>query len=211
MSKQKRQGPRVEKTPGAAFVRPDEPAEVASDPTNFNLRKWYTRGKARVVKYVEVYMAAGLEADIRELDAKIVATRGGIIDERLAGGTVSEDDRLVAMAREVEALRAEMAESRIVFKFRALDPGEFEAIKTSLGEKAEDDAALGYAMFAAQCIEPAGLSGGDFAELAEHLGEGYFGQTIIRTATAANAGESVSVPFSLNASEVLRTRGSSQN
>ena len=201
MSKQK-------SAPGAAF-QPSEPDPVASDPTRFNLRKWYARGKTRVVKYVEVYLAAGLEADIRELDSQIVATKGGVLDERLAGGTVSEDARLVALAQEVEALRAEMAESKVVFKFRGLDPGEFDKIKESLGEDADDDEKVGYAMFAAQCLEPAGMTGEDFAEMAEHLGEGYFGQTIIRTATAANSGMSVDVPFSLNASEVLRTRASS--
>ena len=197
--------------PGSAFTpEPSEP-DAASDPTRFKLRKWYSRGKARVVKYVEVYLAAGLEADIRELDAQIVSTKSGILDDRLSGGGVSNDSRLVEMAQEVERLRAEMAESKVVFKFRGLDPGEFDKIKEDLGDLADDDEQIGYAMFAAQCIEPVGMTGSDFEELAQHLGEGYFGQTIIRTATSANSGTSVDVPFSLNASEVLRTRASSQS
>jgi hypothetical protein len=113
------------------------------------------------------------------------------------------------MAEQVEALRAEMAESRVVFKFRSLDPGEFDKIHATAGGDEAAPEKIAYAVFAAQCVQPAGLSADDFEAMAEALGEGYFTNTIVRAAIAARDGGGVDVPFSLNASEVLRTRASS--
>lgn len=191
---------------GSAFTKADaESDEPKMDPTKFDLQRWIAKGKARVVKYVEVYMAAGLEADIRELDAQIVHEKASPADDRLAGG----DNRLVELAEQVESLRAEMAESRVVFKFRSLDPGEFDKIHAAAGGDDVPAEKIGYAIFAAQCVQPTGLTAEDFESLADALGEGYFTNTLVRAAIAARDGGSVDVPFSLNASEVLRTRASS--
>lgn len=192
------------KKTGEAFTKPEP--EITP---RMNLRRWLDKGNARVVKYVEVYLAAGLEADIREMDAEIARLRGA----NLGVEQTSENEaRLRSMAQQVEDWRAEMNDSRVVFKFRGIDGSEVEAIRAAapVGEDGKpDQSAMGFALFAKQCLAPEGLTAEDFADLHAALGDGYFDQTIVRTAIAARDGVSIDVPFSFAASEILRTRASS--
>lgn len=165
--------------------------------TTFNLQRWIARGHARVVKYVEVYLAAGLEADIRDLDAQIVQAK--------ARGESNES--LVPLAEQVEALRAEMTESKTVFKFTAVSSQMLRDLTALVDDDDTDE--LGMRIMAAQCLEPPGLTWEDMRDLQDAIGEGYFMNTIIRTAVAARDGGSIDVPFSLSASAILQARVSS--
>lgn len=194
---------------GKAFVKADGVEAVAPVSGVMNLRKWLAKGNARVIKRVEVCLAAGLEAEIRDLDAAIVAAKGakiGLVDERLA--TVGPDLR--GMAERAEALRAEMQESMTVFKFVGLKADRFEAIRaeSSKGEDGEPNGEeVGYRILAAQCIEPAGMTWEDMKALADAIGDEAFINKIHRTAQAASAGV-VDIPFSSAASAILATRES---
>ncbi len=192
----------------SAFVKPPEPDEDA----RMNVRKWLRKGHARIVKRVEVYLAAGLQPDIEELDAQIQQARNAAPanDERLS--SVGPD--LADMAARVEALRADMEASKTVFRFQAIDAAKVEEIvaDTPKGKGDEPEPrALTFALLEYQCVEPKGMTREDFEELLNGLGEGYFNRTLLATAIAARDGANVSVPFSFVASEILRTRASSAN
>lgn len=188
---------------GDAFTKESEPTD---DPKTFDLNRWLKRGAVRPVKMVEVYLAAGLEAEIRELDAQIARAKGNALDDRL--GTVSP---LLDLAQKREALAAEMEESRVVFKFRGLGVGDVEKIQDELGGDKADPTEVTYAIMASQCIAPSGLGAEDFKALSAEMGEQWFTETLLRAAMASSKGSDITVPFSFSASEILRTNASSES
>lgn len=202
----------MSKSNGSAFVKDDGVEAVSPVTGAMNLRKWLDKGKARVIKRVEVCLAAANEAEIRDLDAQITAAQGkrlGVIDDRLA----SAGPDLHALAERVEELRTEMRESMTVFKFTGLKAGQVLACRdaASVGEDGEPDGEeVGLRILAAQCVEPTGLTWEDFRTLGEAIGDEPFVEKIYRTARAAMSGV-VDIPFSLAASQILSTPRSSES
>lgn len=172
------------------------PSTPDTTPEAFDVRKW-RRGAALVTRSVEVYGRPDLLGVIEALDAEIVRAQAAEFD----------DDRPLAkshardLAEQREAVAREMAESVQVFRFRGLRPGELEAINA---ENPSDDDTISdrdYKVWAAQCVEPKGLTWEDFKALhrgddeSEGLGA-YFLQTIARTANLASQAGGIDVPFS---------------
>lgn len=191
----------MSKSKGDAFAKA-EPAP-ARDPLGdfrMNLRKWRDKGTARVVKYAEVFLAPGLQAEIDALDAEIV---------RLG----TDNPESVPLAEQAEALREEMQSSRMSFKFAGIDSENIRSIADGFEKDADgnvkDNKGFTCQVLAAQCVEPKGMTADDFADLFDALGEGYFGRTLLAASGAARDGVSVDVPFSLAASLTLKTRESS--
>ena len=161
--------------------------EPKLDAATFDIDAWLS-GAARVVKYVDVYGKPGLQAEIDELDSRLQRP----VDERQAA----------EMAGQIEALRAEMEASRVGFKFTAIPEAEAAALREQ--RDGEDDHLLGaFRCLAAQCLLPAGMTADRMRRLCDAVGEGYFAQTVLATANAAQQGLGVTVPFSSAASRVL--------
>ena len=157
-------------------------------PVTFNVDEWLA-GASRVTKMVEVYGKPHLQAEIDELDARL---RSDTLD-----GSERHD-----VADRVEALRAEMTASRAVFKFSSIPDEKVEAIRK---RHKGDEIAGAMEILAAQCVQPSGMTGGGMARIKDTIGEGYFAQTILTTASLAQQGLGVTVPFSSAASRA-RTR-----
>lgn len=189
---------------GGSFQKTETTADTS--PETFDVKKW-RRGAALVTRSVEVYGRPDLLGTIEALDDQIVRVQAAEFDE----GRDAAKARARELAVEREQAAAEMAESVQTFRFRGLRPGELEKIRADHG--ADDDEGitdLDYKVWAAQCIEPKGLSWEDFKAL--HLGdeesEGlgfYFMQTIGRTANLASSANGVDVPFSSASSLLIET------
>lgn len=196
----------MSKPKGTAFTKP-EPIDGM-----MNLRKWIDRGTARVVKRVEVCMAASLEAEIEELNAQLQAAQGkrlGIVDERL--NSTAPDVR--ELAQRIQDLRDEMRDSMVTLKFTGLSADQIEACRSAatVGEDGEPDPEeIGYRMLAAQCVEPAGVTWEDMRDLGKAMGDRPFIERVHRVAQSAMAGV-VNIPFSLAASQILATPESSES
>lgn len=196
---------------GESFTKtpvPDQPGSV--DPDTFNFRRWLT-GTAVVTRSVAVCGRPDLMGRLEELKSDLErAQSASLDDDRLSG-----DGSTARLAAEFEALRAEMESSYVTFTFRGLRNGELEKVKAEW-EKAGDgrpkwdeeapggDIVGSYALIAATCTKPAGVTWEDVRDLHEHIGA-YFAQTISRTAVKAWEAGGVDVPFSLAASTLTGT------
>jgi hypothetical protein len=168
---------------GESFKKKSKPGPNGAEPT-FDLDRWLA-GTMRVVKYVDVYGRPGLQAEIDELDAQL--RRSDIAEDR------------AELAARIEGLRTEMELSRVGFKLTSVPDERVEELR-----EAHDDDGFTLAMLAEQCLSPAGMTPDRFAQLRAALGDGYFAQTILVTANAAQQGLGVAVPFSSAASAALR-------
>lgn len=162
--------------------KPDESDTLET----FDIDRWLA-GATRVVKYVDVYGKAGLQAQIDELDAAL--RRSDVVEERQE------------IAARIEGLRTEMEMSRVGFKFTSVPDEKIEALREKHGEDAD---AFTFEVLAEQCVEPVGMTPDRFRALYEAIGDGYFGQTISLAARTALQGLGVTVPFSSAASAALR-------
>lgn len=166
---------------GESFMEAPE----VPDSQTFDLDAWLS-GTMRVVKYVTVYGKAGLQAEIDALDAEALQA--------------SDSERAELLAR-AEALREEMQRSAVGFKMAAISAEQMDRITA----KYEDEGDAVSEILAAQCIAPAGMTAEKMAILQERVGDGYFRQTILAAALAAQQGIGVTVPFS-SAASLARTR-----
>lgn len=151
----------------------------------FDLDKWLS-GTTRIVKYVDIYGKPGLQAEIDELDSLLRRTE--------------DTTERHAIAERIEALRTEMEASRVGFKFTSLADERV----TALRDEHKDDEDYALAVAAEQCVTPAGFTLERMRALFAAIGEGYFAQTVLATANAAQQGMGVTVPFSSAASAALR-------
>ena len=178
--------------PGEAFSkaparRAATPRKGLLDPATFDVEAWLS-GATRVTKYVDVYGKPGLQADIDELDSRLRRE--------------TDEQEQSALAERIESLRAEMEASRIGFRFQAITEARASDLREQRDEDGDDDLAGAYRCLAAQCLNPA-LTAEQMRRLCDALGEGYFSQTVLAAANAAQQGLGVTVPFSSAASRVL--------
>lgn len=119
---------------------------------------------------------------------------------------------LKVKAREVEALRAEMRESSLTFRFEAVTASERDEIRQAMGGRDDPDE-INLRVIAAMCREvttsdgrafPDRMSWTDFRDLRDKIGVRIFDETIDAASTEA-AGGDWSVPFSSSASLILAT------
>lgn len=163
-----------------------------SDVETFDVDAW-AEGATRVTHSVDVYGKPSLATEIKALDVRLRAADGA---------------DAVALAEQIEAKRAEMEASLRTFVFQSLSPKEIDAVTEAMKGRTGEDADYeeGMRFIAAQCIEPKGVTWETLAKMHDRLG-GYFNTTVVRAARLARDGVEVTVPFSLNASHILATRG----
>lgn len=180
------------------------------DPDTFDLDA-FINGTGLVTHTIEVCGKPHLMGRIEQLKADLERpAASGVVDDR----PMAKDPK-VAIARELEQLRAEMMASITTWTIRSQRNGEAEKIRQSLTdaetvvyeEAGRKWTNLDYATWAAQVQaingNPVTVIGdqlrrlhlGDPTTGAEGLGE-YFVRTIVVTANAAARGEGVDVPFS---------------
>lgn len=203
-------------TPGSAFgITTDDAPEPTKDVDGFSLRGWI-KGTALVTRSVDVCGMPQLMGQIEGLKAEL---------ERAQASDFDDDRPLVRtqamrIAEELEAARQQMLASVITWRFRGLRNGEVEQIKAAdeqeHGKDGEGITRVDYKIWAAQCVQPKGVTWEDLRDL--HIGnadegiEGlgaYFMQTIARTANAAASGGGVDVPFSSASSALIATSSKS--
>lgn len=172
-------------------------------PAQFDLAAWI-KGTTRVVKRVTVYGRPDIALEIEELDGMIrdFVAPDVPTSKRLVKPDPADDPRQ-AWARRVDELRAEMEETAVEFRFQSLSSSEVRAISSQFGDDSDES---GYALFAAQCVRPEGMTAEGFKELEQHMGFGPFMRTIGDAANAARDGIQVSIPFSPHASLLTRTK-----
>lgn len=171
---------------GEAFTPELDVDAPLPKPAGFDLDAWLS-GAMRPVKYAEVYGKAHLQAEIDELDAKLRRTSDG--DER------------VEIAGHIEALRAEMSASLLRLKFTSIPADDVDKIEA---EHKDDTVRRAEHIVAAQCIEPAGMTGDRMRRMREALGDGYWFATVLAAANQAQQGLGITVPFSSAASAALQ-------
>lgn len=192
---------------GEALGVKDEADKGRPDVETFNLKQWI-KGAALVTRSVAVCGMPQLMGHIEALKDEL---------ERVQASEFDDDRPLaksqaVALAKELESARAQMLSSMVTFKFRGLKSGELERIKAEHGDDDRPDGIsdLDYKLWAATCIQPAGITWQDLKAL--HVGDeeqgieglgAYFVQTIARTANAAANGGGVDVPFSSASSSLM--------
>lgn len=163
-------------------------------------------GKAKLPETsVTLCLAADLQAQWDELDHQL-STASNVT---LSLGEISEAKTIAA---QMEALRAQMAESEVVFRLRALDAkawskmrGEAPKEGESADEKASYDSrfhAWVCKILAASCVEPA-ITATQADQLSDKLSEGQWLQ-LSDAAYDLNAGRR-NVPFSAAASALTRS------
>lgn len=165
-----------------------------------------SRAKPREVT-VPICLAGDLNARHEELTRKLQAGR----DETWIPDSLSSPNPQLEVAEQVTTLEREMAEQVHVFRFRALPPAKFNALKRS--HPARDDAVpperlfnldtFPAALIAATCVDPEFPSVDKVGELFDRLGQGSF-DAAFSGAWEANTGES-SVPKSALASVTIRS------
>lgn len=175
---------------------------MGDSPAEFDIESWLA-GTNRFTKSVDVYGKPGLVDDIDRLEAEL-RTAPTFIDDRL-----SSKPRAVQIAEQIEAKRAEMEASKVTFRFETLPGSALSKIRDDMGDS-EDDDELGMRIIAAMCVEPKGMTWEHFRALRDGgdgfpgIGVEYFDATIAETVGQVRSGRDVSVPFSLNASHILR-------
>ena len=150
--------------------------------------------------WCKVPLRQGLRAQIEDLERELAEKAADESAPKRMGGP----SPLKEIAERIEALREQMRESEVTFRFQALTYEQREQIRVDM--RGRDDAdEINLRAIAAMCVEPAGLNHGDFRKIRTKLGVNIFEQTIDEAATKASGGD-WSVPFSFAASHILGTQ-----
>lgn len=200
--------------------------DAKPDTKGFDIRA-FAAGTGVITKSVDVCGKPHLIGQIEELKAYLERPKPEPVADERASGPATQDDPDLAVAEQLEQLRAEVMESIVTFKLRGLRNGEREKILAACKDKKqvenkdeglEDELSeFNYRRIARQIVSiggrPAKLDWEDVRLL--HVGRGdegddefvsglgaHFMQTIYRTAAAALNGVGVDVPFSLRSSSL---------
>lgn len=156
---------------------------------------------------VTVPLKQGLRERIEKAEAEL---NDLAIDDTPA--RMSAKSPLKAKAEEIEALRAEMAESALTFHFEALTADDREDIRLAMNGRDNPDE-VNLRALAAMCVKVVGSDGTEFPDrmtwedfnaLRDSIGASVFDNTIDAAANRAGGGD-WSVPFSPAASHILGT------
>lgn len=176
------------------------PAEKATTEAPVDLRALIRAKATRASESVTIFLDQAAATEVRDFEKELRALAA--TDPAQITAKQGKD-----IARKIEAARARMADSAMMFKFRALNRQQavevYEAID---GIQDEDEIML--RTHAAMCVEPEGvtweilrvLRDGD--DESEGIGGALYAETIGNAADKAGVGE-LSVPFSLSASSIL--------
>ena len=154
-----------------------------------------------------VPLKQGLREQIEALEEQMAQAAESAGDRRM-----SSKSPLVALAEQVEALRAEMAASALTFHFEAPDEDAIEEARKGMAGR-DDQAEFDFRLTAASCVKvtgpdgsefPARMEWSDFRDLRKTLGEPIYLATI-KTASDRVFRREWSVPFSFAASHILGT------
>ena len=164
-----------------------------------------SKSASRATESVTIYLDQAAAADIRtaERDLRDLADSEPLEVNGAKGK---------ALARKVEAARKRMAESAVTFTLRALGQPEMAEVFTAM-EGREDLDELNLRTYAAMCSQPEGttwedlrdLRDGNAADGVDGVGAVVIAETIAAAADRVAGGE-LTVPFSLSASQILKTR-----
>jgi hypothetical protein len=161
----------------------------------------------RAERRVTIYTRGDLYAELEDLDTQLVQAEARPSDRLNAGA----DKR--RLSEQIEKLRAEMAESEIVFRLRALPPGSWNRMVLEhpprSGNKADEKADVNLdefnlALVRASIVDP-DIDDEDWAALLDPengIADPQF-DDLVQAAWALNK-VSVSVPFSRAASRTLQ-------
>ena len=162
---------------------------------------------SRPAASVTVPLKQGLRERIEALEAELANLATTAPSKRMG-----QKSPLTAKAEQIEALRQEMHESAVTFRFEALTSDDRDQIRKDMKGRDNPDE-LNLRAIAAMCKKVTGPDGQDFPErmtwedfkaLRDSLGVRIFEETIDAAAERASGGQ-WSVPFSLNASHILGT------
>lgn len=156
-------------------------------------------------KRVTIYARPDLAAEYDRLDEEL--RRLNESDEQADDDRLASKPRSSVIADRMDEIRSEMAGSAKTFRFRAVSGNDLDRVKEEAGAKADNNE-VGYRLLAVQCVEPKGWTWQHFATLNQKMGEGYFSNTILKTANEARESKDVSLPFSLAASVARSTQES---
>lgn len=177
---------------------------VAAD--EFDLDAWIDGAKLPE-KSVTVYGRADLVAEFEQLNEQLRTMKAAatLDDGRLSG------DPQARLARRMEDVRTEMQSSALTFRFRAILKEAGDEIRGAAPKDSDGDPDGGYVAahwIAAACVSPAGLTAEKANAIRARIGEGQYA-ALWNTAWSVSNDRSVSVPFSLAASELLSRPDSS--
>lgn len=162
---------------------------------------------SRPASSVTVPLKQGLRERIEALEAELANLATTAPSKRMG-----QKSPLTAKAEQIEALRQEMHESAVTFRFEAMTHGQRDQIRKDMNGRDNPDE-LNLRAIATMCVSVTGPDGKefpdrmtweDFAALRDSLGAHLFDMTIDAAADGASGGQ-WSVPFSLNASHILGT------
>jgi hypothetical protein len=162
---------------------------------------------SRPASSVTVPLKQGLRERIEALEAELAAIATDAPRKRMGAKSP-----LTLKAEEIEALRQEMQESALTFRFEAMTNAQRDQIRQDMKGRDDPDE-MNLRAIAAMCVSVTGPDGKefpdrmtweDFAALRDRLGAHVFDVTIDAAADRAG-GAQWSVPFSLSASHILGT------
>ena len=154
-----------------------------------------------------VPLKQGLRERIADAEAELAQIAEDAPSRRMGAASPLKEK-----AREIEAMRAEMAASALTFHFEALTVEQREQIRKDMQSRDEPDE-TNLRAIAAMCSRVTSAGGVDFSErmawtdfrdLRDKIGAQTFDLTIDAAASRAGGGE-WSVPFSFAASHILGT------
>ena len=162
---------------------------------------------SRPAASVTVPLKQGLRARIEALEAELEQAAVAAPSKRMGAKSP-----LTVKAEQIEALRQEMHESSLTFRFEALTHEQRDQIRKDMKGRDNPDE-VNLRAIAAMCVSVTGpdgqafpdrMSWEDFAALRDSLGARIFDETVDAAAERASGGQ-WSVPFSSNASHILGT------
>ena len=152
---------------------------------------------SRPAESVTIPLNQGLAAEIRALEAELLATAEDAPRKRMGAASPLKD-----IASRIEALREQMKASEVTFRFEALTHADREKIRKEMGGRDEPDE-LNLRAIAAMCVAPKGVTFESLRELRDKVGVNIF--DILDDAASRASGVNWSVPFSSAASHILGT------
>lgn len=168
---------------------------------------------SRATKSVSICLAGDLVAEYEELTAELERiTMAAPTTDRLSGG-VKSDPQAVKVAKRIQELEAEMAESTVAFRFRALPAKQWSDLIAKhpdpKKERLVNQETFVPAAIAACCVDPEGMDDPEqAAELFDTLSAGQQDELFEGAWEVNQTGPFVAKSSSL-ASEVLRPSGTS--
>lgn len=164
------------------------------------------KAPSRATASVTVALNQSVRGELDALEARLVAALNEPTGDRLASGPTQD---AVDLAKQIEALQAQMRDSEVTFTFRALTGEQEQAVVEAMGGRDDEDE-LNLRATAAMCVEPAGVTWETLRDLRDGcddfdgIGARVYRETVDAAANRASGGL-WSVPFSSAASLILGT------